>query len=99
MKERLTAIEFENRYGKNKAFKNLDQVTYWTDINPRNKNDVPVDVRQIILYHYYHRITKTYLIVANEQVLIYNGLYLYNDGKLPFVNVQHYTNLNRFWGE
>lgn len=99
MKERVTAIEFNNRYKSNRAFKNLDSVTYWTDINPKNANDRPIDSRQIVLYHYYHRITKTYLIVANENVLIFNGKYLFNDGKLPFVNVQHYTDLNRFWGE
>ena len=37
--------------------------------------------------------------MANETTLIYNGLFLYNDGKLPFVNIQHYSNSNRFWGE
>ena len=98
-KERVTATEFNNRYAKNKAFVNTNLVTYWSDINPRNKDDRAQDVRHVILYHYFHRITKKYIIMANETTLIYNGLYLYNDGKLPFVNIQHYSNVNRFWGE
>lgn len=98
-KERITATEFNNRYAKNKAFINQENVTYWADINPKNKDDRAIDVRHVVLYHYFHRITKKYLIMANETTIIYNGLYLYNDGKLPFVNVQHYSNCNRFWGE
>ena len=98
-KEKLTASEFNARYGDNKAFQNVEQVTYWNDVNPKNLNDSSIDVRRVILYHYFHRITKKYLIMANEQVLIYNGKYLYNDGKLPFVNCQHYSRDDRFWGE
>lgn len=96
-KERVTATEFNNRYAKNKAFKNQEKVTYWQDINPKNKDDRSIDVRHVVLYHYFHRVTKKYVIMANENTIIYNGLYLYNDGKLPFVNVQHYSNSNRFW--
>lgn len=98
-KEKVTATEFNNRYAKNKAFINTEKVTYWQDINPKNKDDRAIDVRHVVLYHYFHRVTKKYLIMANESTLIYNGLYLYNDGKLPFVNIQHYSNSNRFWGE
>jgi len=98
-KERVTATEFNNRYAKNNAFINTENVTYWQDINPKNKDDRAIDVRHVVLYHYFHRITKKYLIMANETTLIFDGLYLYNDGKLPFVNIQHYSNSNRFWGE
>lgn len=98
-KEKITATEYNSRYGKNKAFKNAENVTYWQDINPKNKDDQAIDVRHVVLYHYFHRVTKKYLIMANETTIIYNGLYLYNDGKLPFVNVQHYSNSDRFWGE
>lgn len=98
-KERVTATEFNNRYAKNNAFINTQNVTYWQDINPKNKDDRAIDVRHVVLYHYFHRTTKKYLIMANETTLIYNGLFLYNDGKLPFVNIQHYSNSNRFWGE
>lgn len=98
-KERVTATEFNNRYAKNKAFINTNSISYWSDINPKNKDDRSIDIRHVVLYHYFHRITKKYIIMANESVIIYNGLYLYNDWKLPFVNVQHYSNCNRFWGE
>lgn len=98
-KEKVSAIEFLNRYKNNNAIMNLDLVTYFKDINPKNKDDQSIDIRQIVLYHYFNRITKKYLIVANEAVLIFNGLYLYNDWKLPFVNVQHFSNVNRFWWE
>ena len=98
-KEKVTASEFNRRYGDNKAFMNAEKVQYWQDINPKNKDDKSIDVRHVVLYHYFHRLTKKYLIFANEQFLIYNGLYLYDDGKLPFVNTQHYSNSERFWGE
>jgi hypothetical protein len=78
-KERITAIEFNNRYSKNKAFINTDLVTYWNDINPKNKDDRSIDTRHVIIYHYFHRFLKKYVIVANEAVIIYNGLYLYDD--------------------
>lgn len=98
-KERVSATEFNTRYAQNKAFINTDQVTYWSDINPKNIDDRAVEVRHVILYHYFHRTLKKYIIFANEAQIIYNGRYLYNDGKLPFVNVQHYSNVNRFYWE
>ena len=98
-KEKVTATEFNNRYAKSSAFINQEKVVYWQDINPKNRDDKAIDVRHVVLYHYFHRTTKKYVIFANESTIIYNGLYLYNDGKLPFVNVQHYSNSNRFWGE
>jgi len=98
-KEKISALEFEMRYKDNKAMKNIDLVTYWVDPLPKNENDNAVDLRQVVLYHYFHRFTKKYLIVANETQIIFNGLYLYNDWKLPFENIQHFSNVNRFWGE
>ena len=98
-KERLTATEFNNRYSKNPNFINTELVTYWADINPKNKDDRAIDVRHVIVYHYYHRITKKYIIMTNEANIIFNWLFLYNDWKLPFENIQHYSNINRFWGE
>ena len=94
-KEKLTATELELRYWRDKTF-NIDGVWYYIDPEPKNKNDEWVSNRSILLYHYFNRITKTYLIVANRKHIIYSGKYLYNDGKLPFDNIQHYTNENRF---
>ncbi len=97
-KERLTALELELRYWKNKRF-DLKGVTYSTDPTPKNKDDIWVDSREIILYHYYHKITRKLLIVANRDIIIYDGIYLNNDNRLPFENIQHYSNENRFRGE
>lgn len=98
MKEKVTMSEFLSRYGNSPLY-DVDGVTYWQDINPKNKDDKPVDQRLIVLYHYFHRRSKKYLIVANEMKVVYDGIYLYDDGKLPFVNVQHYSNPNYFPGE
>ncbi len=97
-KERVSMSELVSRYGNNPAF-DLTDVTYWVDLNPRNRNDRSIDYRQVILYHYFDRITKRYIINANEQKNIFVGRYLYDDGKLPFVNIQHYTRTDRFIGE
>ena len=97
-KEKVTMSELLERYGDNKNY-DIEGVTYWQDITPKNKDDVPVDQRLVVLYHYFHRRSKKYLICANEQKIVYDGIFLYDDGKLPFVNVQHYSNPNYFWGE
>lgn len=98
MKEKISFLEFEMRYWDNKAFVNIDRVMSWIDESPKNLNDTSVSQDEIILYHFFDRITKKYLIVVNEEVLIYNWLYLYDDWKLPFTMVQHYTNNNCIWG-
>jgi len=95
MKETVTATQLEIRYWKNKDF-NLSGVQYSTDPSPKNKNDTATDLRTIVLYHYFHRETKVHLIVANNAHLVYEGRNLNNDWKLPFENIQHYTNQNRF---
>lgn len=81
--ERLSLIEFLMRYGNNKSF-NIDSITTST-------------TDTITIHHYFDRITKTWLIVANQKDLIYNWIYLYDDWKLPFEMVQHYTNPNSIW--
>jgi len=97
-KENLTATELEIRYWKKKWF-NIKGINYSTDPEPKNNNDSASTLRTIVIYHYFHRITRKYIIVSNRDHIIYNGRNLYNDWKLPFVNVQHYSNQNRFWGE
>lgn len=97
-KEKLTATELELRYWKDKSF-NIDWVWYSSDPEPKNGNTTSQDQQEIILYYYFHRIKKTYMVVANRDHIIYNWKYLYKDWKLPFENVQHFTNENRFWWE
>lgn len=98
MKEKLSWMEFEMRYGDIKAFEELDRVSSGTNDTPRNVNDTSVYQDEIVLHHYFHRIKKTWLTVANESVLIFQGKYLYNDGKLPFDMIQHYSDSNCLWG-
>lgn len=98
-KQKLSRFDFEIQYGDNEAFKNVKEVIAWIDLKPKNENDQSVDFEEIILYHYYHKSTKKYIINANETTDIYEWRYLYNDGKLPFENIQHYTREDRFWGE
>ena len=98
MKETLTATELELRYGNSKTF-DISWVTYSTDPNPKNKDDQWADMRKIVVYHYFNRVKRTMLLVANNDHIMYKWIYLYNDDKLPFENIQHYTNENRFWGE
>lgn len=99
-KEKISLIEFKMRYWGKESFnkEEVAKVVTWTDISPRNMNDNSISWNEIIIYHYFDRITKTWLVVANEKKLIYNGIYLYDDWKLPFEMVQHYTNPNCIWG-
>ena len=69
------------------------------DIAPKNENDSSVDQEEFLVYHYYHRITKKYIINVDEKDNIFCGRYLYDDGKLPFESAQHYSRDDRFWGE
>ena len=100
-KERITMSELELRYRKNPNIdqKELKLVDYWVDESPKNLQDRSIDHQEIIIFHYFNRVTKTYMIVANEENVLYNGYYFYNDGKLPFVNIQHYYDPNSFWSE
>jgi hypothetical protein len=47
-------------------------VNYRVDPNPKNKQDRSVDHEEIIIYHYFNRVTKIYMIVANEENVLYN---------------------------
>lgn len=101
MKEEITATELELRFRGNKNINQdeLDRVKYWTDINKKNESSTSVKQQKIVLYHYYHRLTKKYIILANEEQMLYNWKYFYDDWKLPFENVQFFSNVNRFRGE
>lgn len=98
-KEKISKLEFKMRYADNSAFTNVDDVVAGLDRDPKNDKDKSVGQNEIVLHHYYHRILKKYIIVANENKIIFNGLYLYNDGKLPFEMIHHYFRSDRIWGE
>lgn len=99
MKERVKLVELYLRFKDVKGIdqEELDLVDYRVDPEPKNNQDRSIDHQEVILYYYFNRITKTYMIVANEEHVLYNGYYFYDDGKLPIVNVQHYYDPNSFY--
>jgi len=98
-KEKISILEFQNRYGDNPAYKNVSSITGWYDQAEKNTESTSIDKNEVIVYHYYHRILKKYIIFANETTLILNWLYIFWDGKLPFVTAHHYFRSDRFWWE
>lgn len=98
-KEKISLTELELRYKGKKSIdqKELDQVSYRVDPEPKNKKDQSINRYEVIIYHYYNKATKTYMIVANEQQVLYRWIYLYDDGKLPFENIQHYYDPDSFY--
>jgi hypothetical protein len=52
----------------------------------------------MILYHYYNRTTKDYIIVINRQEVLYEGKIVYKNGKLPFDMCQHYPDSGCLYG-
>ena len=98
-KEKITAVELYNKYKDITAIKDLDKVVYWTDEQEINKNSTSINSEEIIIYHYYQKTNQKYIIVANNSTMLFNSVYMYNDWKLPFVNIQHYSKQNRFRGE
>lgn len=99
-KETISFSEFQIRFEKNKSViqENVKQVGAWTDEDKTNIHKYDNLTDQVVMYYYFDRISKKYMIMANNQYLIYNGLYLYDDSKLPFDMVQHYTDNNCIWG-
>lgn len=100
MKEKVSFKEFELMFGDNDAIDEYEYktITAGTDISERNTNTQSIHQEEIILYYYFNRITKAYYIVANEDKMLYQGIYLYDDGKLPFASAQHFPNDNCFYG-
>lgn len=98
LKEKLTWSQFIMRYWDDKSY-NINEVQSGTDEDPKNKNDLSIQQDYVIIHHYYHKIDKKYIVVANERKIVYNGLYFYKDWKLPFVLTQHFTNINRIRGD
>jgi len=100
-KEKITMTKLQLRY---KGLAWIDQeelaaVNYRVDPEPKNKKDISIQWDEIIIYHYYNKDTKTYMIVANEDKMLYRWIYLFDDGKLPFVNIQHYYDPDSYYAQ
>lgn len=97
-KETVKLIDLELRFVNIKKWI-LEKVKSFSDEIPKNHNSESNSDDSCVLYYYFNRITKTYLIVANKEILLYCWYYFYDDGKLPFVNIQHYSDVNSFYAE
>lgn len=100
MKEKVSFKEFELMFWDNNAVDKevYRTITTGTDDSEKNRNSQSIHQEEIILYYYFNRVTKAYYIVANEDKMLYQGIYLYDDGKLPFASAQHFPNDNCFYG-
>ena len=97
MLEPLTKTQFLNKYQDhpyiNKAA--LDAVPISED-NPSYGISSPRG--KIVVYHYYNKTTKQYIITVNKTALLYEGHIMYKNGKLPFVVCQHYPDSACIYG-
>lgn len=92
MLEFLTKEELELRYGDNKYFdkKQIEQavpiqIEEW-------EYGIQTALPMIVLYHYFNKNTKQYVILLNKTETFFEWRLLYPDGGLPFVFCQHYPN-------
>lgn len=97
MQENISKEEMEQRWGDNKFFFNLDLVDYVADIDPQY-NKQQLSPERIIIHYYFNKQTKDYWIIANYNILIFAGKYLYRHGELPFAAAQHYPRMTSFYG-
>lgn len=97
MIETLSKEAFQGKYENmpNINKKALDAVPI-TEDNPAY--GIPAPKGMIIIYHYYNRTTKDYIIAINRQYLLYEGKMMYKHGKLPFDVCQHYPNSACIYG-
>ena len=100
MKEKVSFKEFELMFWDNNAIDKevYRTITTGTDDSEKNIHSQSIHQEEIVLYYYFNRVTKSYYIVANEDKMLYQGIYLYDDGKLPFTSAQHFPNDNCFYG-
>lgn len=95
-KEKLSLVDFENRF-KNKKWIDkdvYDVIIWWTDPNPINRYDNTKSEDYVLLYHYHDKVKQNYIILVNEDYILYRWYNFYNDWKLPFVLAQHFTDPN-----
>ncbi len=98
MIERLAPDTFKKRYEGNKLF-DQEVVAAACPIQSEQTETGKNPTRgQIILYHYYNRVTKDYWILVNKNSLLYGGIMFYTHGKLPFSVGQCYPNNGCIYG-
>ena len=93
--EYLSLDEYKLRYlddkGKSKSdFTNAEYVGL-AEITTEDR-DIDTNAKMVKLWHYYNKLYAKYIIVANEKIVIYNGIASTRHGELPLVPVQFYNN-------
>lgn len=93
--EYLSLDEYKLRYlddnWKSKSdFTNAEYVGL-ADISSEDR-EIDTDAKMVKLWHYYNKLYAKYIIVANEKIVIYNGIASTRHGELPLVPVQFYCN-------
>ena len=88
--EDISLDEYKLRYleidGKSrKGFKNADTVGV-----SRTPEDWKPNVEYVKIWHYFNKLYAKYIIVVNEEVVIYNGIASTKHGELPLVPIQYY---------
>lgn len=59
---------------------------------------IPSPKGMMVLYHYYNKTTKDYIIVINRKEILYEGKIVYANGELPFDMCQHYPDSGCLYG-
>lgn len=100
MEEELPWREFKTRYWDNERFSNVEYVgIYRDDYSTESTTGQKAVIKEIVkLRHYWNKIDGSYIIVANEKVPIYNGVYTCKHGLLPLMPVQHYYRHDSIYG-
>lgn len=96
MLETMTKEEFVNKY---RNIKHVDEDVVNSTIPIAEDNPaygIPSPRWLIILYHYYNKITKDYIIMVNRTGILFKGKMLY--AELPFVVCQHYPDSSCIYG-
>ncbi len=93
--EYLSLDEYKLRYlddkGHSKSdFTNAEYVGL-AEITTEDR-DIDTNAKMVKLWHYYNKLYAKYIIVANEKIVIYNGIASTRHGELPLVPVQFYNN-------
>lgn len=96
--EWLSLDEYKCRYleldGKSrKGFVNADKVS-----TVQSQESGKGDVECVKIWHYFNKLYAKYIIVVNEEVVIYNGIATTKHWRLPLVPIQHYCNQNSIYG-
>ena len=87
--ETLSPSQAQAKYGDVKQANKeaLKSAPMWEDSPAYG---IPSPKGMMVLYHYYNKTTKDYIIVINRKEILFEGKIVYANGELPFDMCQHY---------